>query len=73
MILRYTPEAQKDLRGIHEYIFFELCNPDSAKNVLTKILKSCAYLKEQPMMGRRLAEKTGKITDLQYIIVNIFV
>lgn len=72
MILRYTPEAQKDLRDIHGYICFELCNPDSAKNVLTKIFKSCANLKEQPMMGRSLAEKTGKTTDLQYIIVNNF-
>lgn len=68
MILRYTPEALEDLRLINEYISKDLKNPLAAKRIIKEIVKSVSYLKEQPRLGINLSAKTGRDTDLLYII-----
>lgn len=68
MRLRYTPKSRQDLLELKEYISTELCNPSAAEHIVSGILKSCAKLKEQPGMGLRLAQKTGRDTELLYII-----
>lgn len=68
MNLRYTPEARVDLLATKQYISVELCNPSAADRVVTYILKCCSNLKEQPCMGAELAAKTGRDTDLRYLV-----
>lgn len=68
MRLRYTPEAREDLRALKQYIAVELCNPSAADTVTQNIVHSCSGLKEQPYMGIELSEKTGRDTDLRYLV-----
>ncbi|MDO5422688.1 MAG: type II toxin-antitoxin system RelE/ParE family toxin [Eubacteriales bacterium] len=68
MRLRYTPQSRQDLWELKEYISVELSNPSAAENIVSGILKSCAKLKDQPGMGIRLAQKTGRDTELLYIV-----
>lgn len=69
MRLQYTPEARADLRAIQQYIGEELSNPAAAQRIITHILKNCALLKAQPHLGIRLEKKTGRESDLYYLIV----
>ena len=62
MIIRYTPAARDDLVQTKEYIETVLKNPIAAKNVTNKIIQKCSILKEQPMCGISLSEKTGRDT-----------
>lgn len=68
MKLRYTPAARSDLREIREYIGGMLNNPIAANRITAGILENCSHLKEQPRMGAELSEKTGRETDLRYLI-----
>lgn len=73
MNVRYTPEARRDLREIKQYICENLCNPSAAESVTQKIVRSCGMLKTQPGMGIRLSAKTGRNTDLRYIIAGKYI
>ena len=68
MMLRYTPEARNDIRNIHSAIADTLQNPSAAKRVIGAILRDCAKLKQFPRLGMSLAAKTGRETDLHYLI-----
>lgn len=68
MRLRYTPQAQNDLRGIRAYLAKELQNPAAGRRATARITKSCGLLKEQPLLGLSLAEKIRKSTALRYLI-----
>lgn len=68
MKLQYTPQARQDLWRIENYISVELCNSSAANHIISGILKSCSKLKDQPVMGMSLAKKTGRDTELMYII-----
>lgn len=68
MILRYTPEAYSDLNEIKRYATEELENPSASDRIISHILECCANLKEHNYMGMSLAAKTGRDTDLRYII-----
>lgn len=68
MRLRYTPEARTDLAEIRSYIREVLKNPIAANRIAAGILESCSRLKEQPQMGAALSEKTGRETELRYLI-----
>ena len=70
MIIRYTPAAIDDLVQTIEYIETVLKNPIAAKNVTNKIIQKCSILKEQPMCGISLSEKTGRDTDLRFLVCN---
>ena len=73
MTLVYSPQARADLRDIKTYIRDTLLNPIAAENVTRKILKSCALLKENPKLGAELSEKTGKDTDMRYLIIGQYI
>ena len=68
MKLRYTPEAREDLLDIHRFIASQYGNPDAARKLTKKIMKSCSGLKEFPRMGMRLSEKIQRETPLRYLI-----
>ncbi|MCC8181949.1 MAG: type II toxin-antitoxin system RelE/ParE family toxin [Clostridiales bacterium] len=68
MILRYTPAARADLADTRDYIENTLKNPGAAQNVTMQILKHCSILKEQPFCGGDLAAKTGRDTDMRFLV-----
>lgn len=68
MRIRYTPQAQTDLREVRDYISNVLKNPVAAKNVTGRIIRSCHKLSDQPNMGASLQGKTGRNTDCRYLI-----
>lgn len=68
MKLRYTPEAPQDLRDIQHYISDDLGNPAASKKVIANILKACSNLKTFPLLGADLSAKTGRDTDLRFIV-----
>ncbi len=68
MVLRYTPAAREDLSDTKRYIENVLKNPVAAKNVTNKIIRKCSILKEQPMCGMSLSEKTGIKSDLRVLV-----
>ena len=68
MIIRYSPEALEDLRLVKEYISENLQNPIASNRIINTIVKSCSNLKYQPKIGAELSTKTGRDTDLRYII-----
>ena len=51
-----------------EYITDVLYNPSAANRITKSILKACSSLKQQPMMGISVKEKTGYNTDLRYLV-----
>ena len=73
MTLVYSPQARADLRDIKTYIRDALSNPIAAENVTRKILKSCALLKDNPKLGALLSGKTGKDTDMRYLIIGQYI
>lgn len=68
MIIRYTPAAREDLAQTKEYIEMVLKNPIAAQNVTNRIIQKCSILKEQPMCGVSLSERTGRDTDLRFLV-----
>ena len=68
MKLKYTPEAIRDLQRISGYIADVLHNPAAADRIKMNILRSCASLKQHPMMGGSVEAKTGFETDLRFLV-----
>lgn len=68
MKIRYTPAARQDLLEMQQYITHDLNNPAAAKRVIDNILRNCSRLKDFPLMGTDLAAKTGRDTDLRFVV-----
>ena len=68
MIIRYAPEAIRDLQELRHYISKTLCNPKAAARISKGILAGCARLKQHPQLGITLEAKVGTSTDLRYLI-----
>ncbi len=45
----YTKQAEEDLRDIYEYIAYTLLVPETAKNLVGKIMKEVSELNEMPL------------------------
>ena len=69
MMLRYSPEARKDIKDLYDYISTDLINPTAAAKITEEILIKCSNLAEFPMLGTDLSEKTGRETDLRYLVL----
>ena len=54
--LVYSPLAQRDLDGIHDYIALELENPSAAAETVEDILAAAESLEEFPLMGSLVNE-----------------
>lgn len=68
MKIVYTPQSREDLREIKDYISSVLKNPEAAKNITSKILKTAHILTEQPNSGISMQEKTGRETEYRCLI-----
>lgn len=62
-----SKEAQKDLISIHNYIRYELCNPDAAQKVIAALKKSIVSLEIFPERGKPLDALISVHTEYRYI------
>ncbi len=73
MTIRYTPEAINDLRETKRYIRNVLKNPKAAARISKAVLDACSQLKNYPELGMSLEERTGKSSDLRYLICEKYI
>lgn len=71
--LRINPLALEDLLDIKQYISDELQNPESATQVVSKIIESYEKLKEFPAPGGELASKIDAPTDYRYLVTGSYI
>ena len=73
MILRFTPEAKKDIESINEYIAENLRRPKTAARIVDGFFEKCSELRTEPHTGIDLAAKTERHTSLKYIVTSNYV
>lgn len=73
MKLIYTPKSREDLREIKAYIKNTLSNKKVADNIGIKILKDCALLKDNPLLGISLDDRINRKTDVRYLIIKNYI
>lgn len=73
MDLRYTPEASKDLDAIHSHITLNSDSCNAANRRIAAILKKCSLLKDQPCMGASLSARTGRPTDMRFLVCDRYI
>lgn len=67
----YRPAAIDDIQSTAAYIENELNNPQAAQRFKERILHSVSLLKDNPNMGKLLADKFDSIESAyRYIVVN---
>lgn len=66
--LKISPEAKDDLAEIKDYISKELCNPQAAINLVSKIIKKIRGLTEYPGIGSLLSSVIDIQTDYRFLI-----
>ncbi len=68
--INISDQAELDLRGIFEYIAFELFSPENAISQLTRLEKAIEKLGSFPERGRRYDKEPWKSRNLRMIPVN---
>ncbi|MDD3363124.1 MAG: type II toxin-antitoxin system RelE/ParE family toxin [Hespellia sp.] len=66
----YSLQARQDLRSIFEYIFNELCAPDTAANQSRRIMKSIRDLEEMPLRYRLYEDEPWNSMGLRFFPVD---
>ncbi len=66
--LQISPEAKDDLAKIKGYISQELCNPQAAVNLVSKITKKIRGLSEHPGIGVPLSSVVDIQTDYRFLV-----
>jgi addiction module RelE/StbE family toxin len=66
--LKISPEAKNDLAEIKGYISQELCNPQAAVNLVSKITKKIRGLSEHPEIGAPLSSVVDIQTDYRFLV-----
>jgi addiction module RelE/StbE family toxin len=66
--LEISPEAKNDLAEIKGYISRELCNPQVAVNLVSKITKKIRGLSEHPGIGASLSSIIDIQTDYRFLV-----
>lgn len=64
----YSPEAQNDLDGIWEYIFFELCNPEGAEHTVNHIMDEINGLEDYSGIGTPLSSVVNIESDYRFLV-----
>ena len=73
MKLRYSPQARTDIKNVHEYIAIDLSSPSAAAKIVGEIIKKCSNSKDFPKLGMKLSDRTGRETDLRYIVLGRYI
>ena len=66
--LKISPEVKDDLTEIKSYISQELCNPQVAVNLVSKITKKIRGLSEYPRIGTPLSSVVDIQTDYRFLV-----
>ncbi|KJS16493.1 MAG: RelE/StbE family addiction module toxin [Peptococcaceae bacterium BRH_c4b] len=66
--LKISPEAKNDLAEIKGYISQELCNPQTAVNLVSKITKKIRRLSEHPEIGASLSSIVDIQTEYRFLV-----
>lgn len=66
--LKISPEAKDDLAEIKGYISQELCNPQAAVNLVSKIMIIIRSLSEHPGIGAPLSSVVDIQTEYRFLI-----
>ncbi|MBT9173804.1 MAG: hypothetical protein DDT21_02210 [Syntrophomonadaceae bacterium] len=66
--LKISPEAKDDLAKIKACISQELCNPQAAVNLVTKMTKKMRRLTEHPGIGSPLSSIIDIQTDYRFLV-----
>ncbi len=66
--LKISPEARDDMAKIKGYISQELCNPQAAVNLVSKITKKIRGLSEHPGIGTPLSSVVDIQTDYRFLV-----
>lgn len=66
--LHISPDAKSDLTAIKAYITEELASPQSAKNVVSKIVKNIRDLAQFAEIGASLSSILSIETDYRYLV-----
>ena len=66
--IRISPKAQDDLAEIKSYISQELCNPQAATKLVSKIMKRIRGLSEFPEMGATLSSVIDIHTEYRFLV-----
>ena len=72
-IVNYTISAERDLRCIYEYISNTLCAPDTAKNLIRKIMDEISSLEEMPNRFARYDNKPWYDRGLRFFSVKNYI
>ena len=66
--LKISPEAKNDLAEIKDYISQELCNPQAAVNLASKITRKIRGLSEHPGISASLSSIMDIQTDYRFLV-----
>lgn len=66
--LKISPEAKNDLIEIKGYIFQELCNPQAAANLVSKITEKIRGLSKHPEIGAPLSSVLDIETGYRFLV-----
>ncbi|HYE84105.1 MAG TPA: type II toxin-antitoxin system RelE/ParE family toxin [Clostridia bacterium] len=66
--LRISPEAANYLTEIKSYISQELCDPQAAVNLVSKITRKIRGLSEYPQVGAPLTSVADIQTDCRFLV-----
>ncbi|MCL6480040.1 MAG: type II toxin-antitoxin system RelE/ParE family toxin [Peptococcaceae bacterium] len=66
--LKISPDAKNDLAEIKSCISQELCNPQAAVNLVSKITKKIRGLSEHPGIGAPLSSVVDIQTDYRFLV-----
>lgn len=64
----YSPEAEKDLDEIWEYISFEFCNSKAAFDIVDGVMRLVDKLEDFPKMGTRLSAIINTENDYRFLV-----
>ncbi len=69
----YTEQAERDLRGIYEYIAFTLLMPETVKNQTRRIMKAIVSLDNMPLRHRLYEKEPWHSKGLRVLPVDNFI
>ena len=61
-----SEQADSDLRGIFEYVAFELQSPENARGQLDRLEEQILSLDTMPERYRNMKKNRGKVVDFVY-------
>ena len=70
--IEVTEKAKSDLRGIYEYIAFQLLSPVSAENLLDRLESGILSLEKMPFRFRQYDKEPWKSRGLRVMTVDHF-